>query len=150
MYEPLTRFTGDVFTDFDAIQRQLAQMFTPLGLPASIRAVARGAFPPINIGTTASSAEVYAFAPGIDPAKLEVTIDSGLLTIAGERASELPQEENDAVTIYARERPVGAFKRVLSLPEDADPARMEARYRDGVLRISVRREKVQPKAIEIK
>jgi HSP20 family protein len=73
-----------------------------------------------------------------------------LLTIAGERQSDLPQE-SDRVSIYAAERFAGSFKRVLNLPEDVDPASVEARYRDGVLRISVqRRESAQPKRIEVK
>jgi HSP20 family protein len=150
MYEPLFRFPTDVFAEFDQIQRAMEQVLGPLGMPASIRAVARGTFPTINIGTTPTSIEVFAFAPGIDPAKLELTVDRGVLTVAGERARELP-EESDKVSVYARERPAGPFKRVLSLPEDADPMRMEARYRDGVLRVSIqRRAPAQPKAIEIK
>lgn len=49
------------------------------------------------------------------------------------------------------ERFAGSFKRVVSLPEGADPSRVEARYRDGVLRVSAqRRESAQPKRLEIK
>src|SRR5205814_1404307 len=74
--------------------------------------------------------------PGIDFSKLEVSIDKGLLTIAGERATGLPQE-GDKLSVYARERYAGTFKRVVSLPDDVDTARVEANYRDGILRISI-------------
>jgi HSP20 family protein len=118
-------------------------------MPSSIRAVTRSAFPAINSGSTPKSIEVYVFAPGIDPAKLEVSVDRGVLTIAGERTSDLP-EESDDVTIYVAERFAGSFRRTLSLPEEADPSSVEARYRNGVLHISIQRpESMQPKRIEI-
>ncbi|MDQ4146569.1 MAG: Hsp20/alpha crystallin family protein, partial [Pseudomonadota bacterium] len=80
---------------------------------------------------------------------LEVSVNRGVLTIAGERTSDLP-EESDDVTIYAAERFAGSFRRTLSLPEEADPSRVEARYRNGVLHISIQRpESMQPKRIEI-
>jgi HSP20 family protein len=150
MYESLWRFPTDIFSEFDRMQRDMEQVFGSLGMPASIRAVARGTFPAINIGTTPKSFEVYAFVPGIDPATLEVSVDRGILTIAGERATDLP-EESEKVNIYADERFSGHFKRVVSLPEDADATRIEARYRDGVLRVSVpKSEAAQPKRIEVK
>ena len=150
MYESLLRFPGDLFAEFDRLQRELQQMSGAMGMPSSIRAVARGAFPAVNIGSTSKSVEIYAFAPGIEPAKLEVSVDRGLLTLAGERKSDVP-EKIDRVSIYAQERFSGAFKRVISLPEDADPARVEARYQEGVLWISVqRRESTQPRRIEVK
>jgi HSP20 family protein len=69
--------------------------------------------------------------------------------IAGERQSELPKE-GERTSVYANERFTGPFRRVVSLPEDADPARVEANYRDGVLRVSVaKRESSLPRRIEV-
>ncbi len=150
MYESLLRFPTDIFSEFDRMQREMDQVFGSLGMPASIRAVARGTFPAINIGTSPKSFEVYAFVPGIDPSTLDVSVDRGVLTIAGERVTDLP-EENEKVNVYADERFSGNFKRAVNLPEDVDPARIEARYRDGVLRVSVpKSEAAQPKRIEVK
>lgn len=150
MYESLLRLPVDLFSDFDRMQRELDQVFGGVGLPTSIRALGRGAFPKVNIGTSAKSVEVYAFLPGVDPAKLDVSVDRGLLTIAGERPSDQPQP-SDKVSIYADERYVGSFKRTVSLPDDVDPAGIAATYRDGVLRVSIpRRESAQPKRIEVK
>ena len=88
-------------------------------------------------------------APGIDPSKLEISIDRGLLAIVGERSADVPAE-TDTVNVYAKERFAGTFKRVISLPEDADPAHVAAQYRDGVLRITAnRREEAKPRRIEI-
>lgn len=140
----------DLFAELEGLQRDMEQILRGLGTPSSIRAAARGAFPAINSGATPKSIEIYAFAPGLDPAKLDVSVEQGLLTIAGERQSDLP-EDNDQVTVYAAERFAGGFKRVLSLPEDVDPSGVEAHYRNGVLHVSVqRREAAQPRRIEVK
>jgi HSP20 family protein len=149
MFPSLTRNAGDPFADLDWFQRQVEQLLGPRGWPSSIRAASRGAFPAINMGTTPDAVEIYAFAPGIDMRKLEVSVDRGLLTVAGERPSELPGE-SDTVSVYAGERFTGGFRRVVSLPEDVDASRIEAKYRDGVLRIVVpRREAAKPRRIEV-
>ncbi|HNJ82883.1 MAG TPA: Hsp20/alpha crystallin family protein, partial [Piscinibacter sp.] len=106
--------------------------------------------PAVNIGATPEAMEIYAFAPGIDPSKLEVTVDKGLLTLAGERRLTAP-EPGAKQSVYARERVDGSFRRVIALPEDADPERVDASYRDGVLRIRVlRREAARPRRIEVR
>jgi HSP20 family protein len=72
-----------------------------------------------------------------------------VLTLAGERPSALPMDDAK-VSVFGRERFAGSFRRAVTLPDDADPARVEAKYRDGVLCVSVaRREEVQPKRITI-
>ena len=150
MYASLTRLPGDMFADFETLQRQVEQLLGTRGWPSSIRAAQRGAFPAINMGVTGDAVKIYAFAPGIDMGKLEVSVDRGVLTIAGERARDLPQE-SEKVSIYADERFSGAFRRAVSLPEDADSSRIEAKYRDGILRITVpKSESAKPRRIEVK
>ena len=150
MYPSLTRFPGDLFAHLEELQRQVEQRLGTRSGPSSIRAAGRGAFPAINVGTTEGALEIYAFAPGVDPASVEVSVDKGLLTISGTRATDLPQE-NEKVSIYAAERFSGRFKRVVSLPEDADGGKVEAAYREGILRIVVpKRETVRPRRVEIK
>ncbi len=144
---PLFRSTADLFAELNRMQSMLDQVFPSPG--ASIRSQAGTGFPVLNVGTTPASVEVQALAPGLDPAQLEITVDRGLLVIAGERKSELPAGDERA-SIYASERFTGRFRRVVSLPEDADPGRVEASYRDGVLRISVaKRESSLPRRIEV-
>ncbi|HWP20300.1 MAG TPA: Hsp20/alpha crystallin family protein [Burkholderiaceae bacterium] len=145
-----TLIPGGLFGELDRLRRELDEVFTWAGLPASIRSVAPGTYPALNVGTTPTSVEVYAFAPGVDPAQVEVTIDRGVLTISGERRSDLPEGEEHGLTLYGRERFVGSFKRAVSLPQDIDPDRVSATYRDGVLHVSIaRRESAQPKRIAI-
>lgn len=146
MYESLWSFPGGLLGEFDRLRREMDDVFTR---PSSIRSAAPGAFPAVNVGLTPTSVEVYAFAPGLDPAKIDVVIDRGVLSIAGERASGLPQGDAKA-SLHTHERPAGAFKRAISLPDDVDPARVNATYRDGVLNVSIaRREEAQPKRITV-
>jgi HSP20 family protein len=148
MLQASFRPASDLFGELNRLQSVLDQVFRPLER-SSIRALAGGTFPVINVGTTADSIEIMAMAPGLDPAALQVTADRGLLVIAGERNASLP-ERREGVAVYAQERFTGSFRRVVSLPEDADPARIEATYRDGVLRISIaRRESSRPRRIEV-
>lgn len=149
MYESLFSFPGGLLAEFERLQQELQQEFANLGRPGSIRALASGAFPAINVGSTPTSIEVYAFAPGLDPATLDLQIDQGLLSISGERkASQL--EDNGTLSVYANERFSGRFKRTVNLSKDADPDKVEANYRNGVLHIKVaRRESAQPKRIAI-
>ncbi|AKJ32205.1 Hsp20/alpha crystallin family protein [Caldimonas brevitalea] len=150
MYASLQSFPASLFGEFDRLRRELDDVFGSAGLPTSLRSVAPGTFPALNIGNTPSSVEIYAFAPGLDPAKLDVTLDRGVLTLSGERASTLPEGEDRKVTVYSRERVYGSFKRAITLPEDIDPSRVTATYRDGVLHVSIaRRESPQPQRIAI-
>ncbi|MFN3544670.1 MAG: Hsp20/alpha crystallin family protein [Thiobacillus sp.] len=136
-------FPRDLFAELDRLQRVLQQgvEFGP-----SIRGVA-GGFPALNVGGTARSVEIYAFAPGLDPASIDVQIEKGVLTIAGERKREGAPE---GATRHIDERFEGRFRRVVSLPDDIDANAIEAKYRDGVLHVSVqRKEAAQPRRIEV-
>jgi HSP20 family protein len=144
---PLFRSSADLFAELNRMQSMLDRVFPSPG--SSIRSQAGAGFPVLNGGSSPTSIEVQALAPGLDPARLEITVDRGLLVIAGERKSDLPPGDERA-SVYASERFSGRFRRVVSLPEDADPARVHASYRDGVLRVSVaKRESSLPRRIEV-
>lgn len=151
MYPSLiTSFPGDLFAGFDAVHRQLQRLFGLADEPSSIRAARRGAFPALNVGTTEEAVEIYAFAPGLDPAGLELSIEGGVLTLSGERKADSARDGSQSA-YYANERFAGAFRRAIALPEDVDASRIEATYRNGVLRIAVPKLEVRsPRRIEVK
>jgi HSP20 family protein len=139
---------GSLFPELTRLQQQLEELFQPAGM-AGIRSVAWGAFPAVNVGSTADSVEVIAFAPGIDPKEIEITVDRGLLSLSGERRTDTSQGQQAANT-YAQERFTGKFRRVISLPEDADPAKVEAKFRDGILHVTVaKKESSKPRQISV-
>jgi HSP20 family protein len=128
---------GSLFPELMRLQQQLEEFFQPAGV-AGIRSPAGGAFPAVNVGSTPESVEVIAFAPGIDPKDMEITVDRGLLTLSGERRdTSQGQQDPQASNVYSQERFTGKFRRVLSLPEDADPQKVEAKFSDGVLHVTV-------------
>jgi HSP20 family protein len=153
MYESMLNYPAGALADIERLRRDFEHLFQPAGSPASIRSVAAGSFPPINVGHTPRSVEVYAFAPGLDAGKIEVTLDRGVLTLAGERLPTTPAADaspGKRANVYSRERPTGSFRRAVSLPDDIDAGKVEASYRDGVLRVSIaRREAVQPRRINV-
>jgi HSP20 family protein len=146
-----TMFPRDIFEELDNLQRQFQRAFE---IEPSIRGIARGGFPALNVGGTPQSVELYAFAPGLDPDSIDVQLERGVLTISGERTDDLRLDEQSAqekeATVHINERFAGRFRRVVSLPDDVDPNGVSADYRDGVLHISVKRqEAVQPRRIAI-
>jgi Molecular chaperone (small heat shock protein) len=142
------RPAADIFSELNRLQGVLDQVFRPIER-SSIRGLAGTAFPVLNVGTTPDTVEVMALAPGLDPSTLQLSIDRGLLTISGERKTDVPEADEDT-TVYAQERFVGSFRRVVSLPDGADPGQVDASYRDGILRITVgKRESSKPRRIEV-
>ena len=136
-------FPRDLFAELDRLQRGLPQSFDP---NPSIRGLTRG-FPALNVGGTAKAVDIYVFAPGVDPATLDVQLVKGTLTISGERKLDPVPEK---ATLHIDERYAGRFRRVVSLPDDVDPNAIEAKYRDGVLHIRIlRKEEAQPRRITI-
>jgi HSP20 family protein len=118
-------------------------------LSPTIRGFGRNGFPAINVGGTPKSIEIYALAPGVDPSTLEVNLERGLLSIAGERKSSVRSTDEKA-TAHINERFEGRFSRAITLPDDADPDAVSADMRDGVLHISVqRRASSQPRRIAV-
>jgi HSP20 family protein len=86
--------------------------------------------------------------PGVDPAQLEVTVTEGnQLTVQGERAApEIP----GAVWVR-QERPFGKFVRAIALPALVDADEVEAKYENGVLRLTLpKHEAAKPRKIVVK
>ena len=108
----------------------------------------RGAYPPVNVGSTKDNVDVYLFVPGMDAKALDVVIEKNLLSVAGER---MLAESDESEGNYTRqERYEGQFKRVITLPEEVDTDSAEAVYRDGVLHISLAKQAdVKPRQIQV-
>ena len=139
-------FDTTFFDEFRRLEGEMDQLFGRGSLPAGIRAMRRGTFPPINVGATPERVDVYLFAAGLDPKSLDISIQQNLLAVSGDR--KVPVDE--AADYYRQERFDGEFRRVITLPDDVDPDRVDAKYRDGVLQITVqRREAARPRQITV-
>ena len=135
-----------VFDDFQRLESEMDRLLRAAPWPAEIRSVRRGTFPPINIGVTDDRVEVYVFAAGLDPRSFDLSIQQNVLSLSGR--SDVAVNEN--ADYYRRERFSGEFRRVISLPDDLDSERVNAKYRDGVLQITIqRREAAKPRQINV-
>ena len=144
------RFTSSQISLLDQFWRLQQEMDELLGDGTSssggIRSLPRGSFPALNVIQTPEEVQLYLFAPGLDPKKLDVSIQQGLLTIAGERQFPI----DDKSTYYRQERFTGEFRRAVGLGEDVDAEHVAANYRDGIVQIRLRRrESAKPRQIEI-
>jgi HSP20 family protein len=86
--------------------------------------------------------------PDVKKNDVKVTVENGILSISGERKFE-KEEKNKR---YHRvERSYGSFLRTFTLPDDADADKVNAEFKDGVLRVHVAKsEHARPKQIEVK
>lgn len=140
-------FPRDLFADLERLQRQVQQAFD---VSPSIRGFARGGFPALNVAGTSDSAEIFAFAPGLESESIHVELERGVLSISGIRTGELPAPDAGGASVHQRERFTGRFHRVITLSDDLDPDQVRATYRDGVLHVSIgRREAAKPRRINV-
>jgi HSP20 family protein len=145
MFGSLTNFEN-LFDELRRMEQNVDELFGGWAAPAGIRSARRGAYPPTNVGATANTVDVYLFAPGLDPKGFNVSVQQNLLLVSGER--RLPVEEK--ATYYRQERFGGEFRRAITLPDDVDANRVEAKYRDGILQISLqRKEAARPRQIQV-
>ena len=146
MFGTYTGLQGNLLDQLNRLQRELDESFGLWPQAAELRAPGWGSWPPINIGATPERVDVYLFAPGLDPKELDINIQRNLLTIAGQRRIDRAEDQR----WYRTERHTGEFRRAVTLPEDADPDRVEASYRDGVLHVQVQRHAAsQPRRINV-
>jgi HSP20 family protein len=86
--------------------------------------------------------------PGVDPRDVELSVVDNVLTLKGQRKAH--GETKDG-SYYLREFSYGAFERALALPEGVDPAKVTARYANGMLEITMPAPMaVGPKKVDIK
>jgi HSP20 family protein len=71
--------------------------------------------------------------PGVDPASIDVTVDRKVLTVRAERK----RSQREGLQLVVAERPMGTFSRQVFLSDTLDTDRLEARYDNGVLNLSI-------------
>jgi HSP20 family protein len=110
--------------------------------------VASGWTPAVDLRETEDGYMVDVDVPGMKKEDIELAVVDNVVTIKGERKDE-SQTEKDG---YRRsERRYGTFQRSFEVPGGFDSAKVEARYEDGVLRVTLpKREESKPKQIEVK
>jgi len=104
--------------------------------------------PTFDVKQTADSWVLQADVPGVDEKTLEIAVHDGVLTVKGHRGAEA-RKDGETYTLY--ERSYGTFERSFSLPDVADPEKIDAVLAAGVLTLTIgKRAEAKPRKIEIK
>jgi len=133
---------ASVYSPFDRladIRREMDRVFE--GATAGSVNGASYWVPPMDVTETTDHIECQIEVPGIDPEQIEIRLENGRLTIAGEKKSAYSGGAEDGVVRHL-ERGFGRFERSLTLPRVVDGQRIRAVHENGVLMI------VLPKAEE--
>jgi HSP20 family protein len=110
---------------------------------------ASGAWSPaVNILEREDGIVISADLPGLKAEDVDVTVDSGVLTIKGERSFE---EASEGQAYHRVERWYGSFERSFTIPNSVDPYKIEARFVNGEMSITLpKREESKPRSVKVK
>ena len=104
--------------------------------------------PRVDILETDSAFTIKVEVPDVKKEDVKVSVDNGVLSISGERKQE---KEEKGKRFHRVERYYGNFRRSFTLPENVDPKKVKAVFKDGMLNLELpKTEAAKPKAIEVK
>jgi HSP20 family protein len=132
----------DPFADLNRIQREFEKSyFGPRTRPADFA-------PPVDVHEDADSLVLRAELPGVKRDDVEVSIDSNVLTLKGERKLE---KEEEGRRYHRVERSYGTFVRQFQLPSNIDPSTIDAKLADGILTLRLHKKaELKPRKIDVK
>ena len=103
--------------------------------------------PVVDIFDNDEKIVIKAELPGVDKKDIHVDVKDGILTLSGERSYENEVKEED---YHRKERAFGKFSRSFALPDGLNPDKIDADYKDGVLKIEIPKpEEKKPKKIAV-
>ena len=144
-----TGFTEQLIEPFSQLRHEVDRLFEgfPLRMPAMKLGSFAAAAPAIEMTETNKSYKVTAELPGLDAENLEVSVEDGVLRIAGEKKER--REENER-GYRISERSYGSFERLITLPSTADPEKISAKFKNGLLTVTVAKNAEKKNARSIK
>ncbi|OQB42320.1 MAG: Spore protein SP21 [Candidatus Latescibacteria bacterium ADurb.Bin168] len=105
-------------------------------------------YPRADVVETDNAWEISVELPGIEKDAVKVSVENGVLSISGETKAE---HKDEGRGVYRLERRYGSFSRTFELPDGVDAEKIEAVFRNGLLKLTVpKTAEVLPKTIEIK
>lgn len=128
-------FTDQLIEPFNRLRTEVDRLFEgfPFRFPSSTHGRLAAA-PAIEMSETDKSYKITAELPGMDPDNVEVSFEDGMLRIAGEKKEG--REENER-GYRLSERSYGSFERMITLPSSADPQKISAKFKNGLLIVTV-------------
>ncbi|MGI5823469.1 MAG: Hsp20/alpha crystallin family protein [Dethiobacteria bacterium] len=103
--------------------------------------------PAVDVINKKKELVIKAELPGVDKKDIKISLTENNLTIQGEVRKEEEVKKED---YYCRERAFGSYSRTISLPTEVDKDKINAKFKDGVLEITMpKKPEMQPKDITI-
>ena len=129
-------FDRDSFlTPFDKMFDQLVEtQFPDVVKSVGVKPYAGSAYPKVNVYEYEDKIGIVAEIPGLDKKQLDVDVEDGILTIAGDKHSTF---ENTGAKVLRRELKQSSFRRQFELGELLDGENIKANFKDGVLSVSI-------------
>jgi HSP20 family protein len=146
---PRERAILDPFRNFEErMRRFLGEGFDPFSKFTQENWSLATWSPACDIYETSNELVVKAELPEVKKENVQVTIENNILTLRGERKFEAETKKED----YHRvERSYGEFTRSFALPSFVDASKVNAEFKDGLLRVTMpKREETKPKQVEVK
>lgn len=137
----------DFFDTLDLFRDEMDRWTAPFRTPDVSGIFDRTVTPAVDVVETPEAFVVTADIPGIDKKDINITMTGTVLTLQGEKKED--KEEKDR-KFFRKETWNGSFRRTLDLPETADPEKVSASLKDGILTVTVsKREEVKPRLITV-
>lgn len=112
--------------------------------------VGAGWCPVVDVQETKDELLLQAELPGLTGEDVELSVENGVLTIAGEKKQEV-EEGKEGTEYHLVERRYGRFERRFSLPRSVDATNVKAEFDSGLLKITLpKAEAAKPRRIQIK
>ncbi|HTX25333.1 MAG TPA: Hsp20/alpha crystallin family protein [Steroidobacteraceae bacterium] len=132
------------------LQDEMNRVFTALSGAEGSSGATSTWVPPVDIAEYTDRFELRVDLPGVEPEKVDITLEDGVLSISGERETDVRRAEDAAETRMRIERGHGRFFRRFVLPETVDGERVQASNRNGVLAITIPKQaKALPRRIKV-
>lgn len=107
--------------------------------------------PALDVAERADAYLVLAELPGVSPEQVDVNFEQNVLTIRGAKQASFDTATEGELRVFAAERTNGSFERSIRLPEFVDADRIDARFVNGLLTVTVpKAQGAQPRKIEVK
>lgn len=128
---------------FGRLRDEIDQLFDDFSFAHPMRSVfqfsnAAGFNPAVELKDRKDHYELAVELPGMQEKDIDIEFADGVLSISGEKSEETEEKSDDYLIC---ERNYGSFRRRLTLPADVDPDSIDAKYRHGVLKIEIKKDK---------
>ena len=141
--------TQDPWSLVPRLQTEINRLFGNANQSDSSSATATW-IPAVDIHEYTDRFELYVDVPGVDPGKVELTLERGILTLSGQRTAPEFGKSDEKPQYTRSERGLGHFYRRFVLPDTVDSEKVNANGKDGVLTIAIAKQvKAMPRRIRI-